>query len=65
VRNTEVLQKVLRLLSEDWANLGMKSVIKCLIKTHAIFERADGRHIVNKLWIDDLVDWIQMPELFD
>lgn len=43
-------------------NLGIIFILKCLLKIRSIFERCEPRDILNKIYIDYLIRWIQTSD---
>jgi protein SHQ1 len=57
-RNIKICHKIKKILIEI-LNLGRFSILKCLIKIKNIFDRNEPRFLLNVIYIDPLIKWIQ------
>ena len=57
-RNIKICHKVKNILIKV-LNLGRFSVLKCLLKVKNIFDRNEPRFLLNIIYIDPLIKWIQ------
>lgn len=49
-----VLQDVIRILDQ-----GRRTVVRCLLQLHTIFEKSEVHYLHNKLYIDPFISWVQ------
>ena len=57
-RNLKLCKKIKYLLCEV-LELGRFSILKCLLKIKNIFDRNEPRFLLNVIYIDPLIKWIQ------
>lgn len=57
-RNIKICHKIQKILIKI-LNLGRFSILKCLLKIKNIFDRNEPRFLLNIIYIDPLIKWIQ------
>ena len=57
-RNVKLCEKIKKEIC-DVLSLGRFSIVKCFLQIRMIFERSEPRYLLNVLYIDPLLKWIQ------
>jgi len=55
-RNLKIVQKILKDLVYV---MDKPKLLKCLLSIRSIFEKSDPRHLLNKLYIDNFIVWLE------